>query len=254
MEEKTKLYSQKAIAFATYFGGPLAAGILIRKNAINLGRERDGIMALIIGIVSTFFLFWGLFQIPDSVIDKIPNVLIPAIYTGIIYLIVEKKQGEALKKHKEEKNEFYSGWRATGIGLACAVVVFGGVFAYAYYAPEDWDVDTYDTQLRNFHKNESEAIKLFDILDRGLADEALHFIEHTGIPKWKENEAILNIMSGIENIPEEFQKQNSLLLEYTQLRIETYELISKAILNETSEYSNEIIKRHDRIDEIVREL
>jgi preprotein translocase subunit Sss1 len=119
-----KLYSQSAIAIATYFGGPLAAGILIRKNSINLGREREGLGALIVGIIGTILLLWGIFQIPDTILDKIPNVLLPTIYTSIIFLIVEKMHGKILKKHKEEKHEFYSIWKATGIGLLCAVVLF----------------------------------------------------------------------------------------------------------------------------------
>ena len=254
MEEKIKLYSQRAIAIATYFGGPLAAGILIRKNSLNLGREKEGLIALIVGIISTIVLFWSIFQIPEPIIDKIPNVLIPAIYTGIIYLIVEKLHGQILKKHKEENNDFYSNWRATGIGLICAVGLFGGIFACAYYTPEDWDVETYDFELKKFNSNESEAMKLFDMLNSNSKYEVLNFIEQTGVPKWKENIEILNKMSGIENIPEEYQKQNKLLLEYTMLRIEAYELIKKAVQNETSEYDEDIIKRHTRIDEIIIEL
>lgn len=254
MEEKFKLYSQKAIAIATYFGGPLAAGILIRKNSLNLGREKEGLVALIVGIISTILLFWGIFQIPEPIIDKIPNILIPAIYTGIIYLIVEKLHGQILKNHKEENNEFYSNWRATGIGAICAVVLFGGIFAYAYYAPEDWDVKTYDTELKKFNDNETEAMKVFDMLNRSSKYEIARFIEQTGIPKWRENIEIVNRMSNIENVPEEFQKQNELLLEYSKLRIEAYELMSKAVLNESSEYDDEIIKRHTRIDEIISKL
>ena len=252
MEEKFKLYSQKAIAIATYFGGPLAAGILIRKNSLNLGKEKQGLIALVVGVISTILLFFGIFQIPEPIFDKIPNALIPAVYTGIIYLIVEKIHGDILRKHKEEKNEFYSNWKATGIGLVCAVIIFGGIFAYAYYAPDDWDVDTYDAGLSKFHNNESEAMKLFDMLDNRPKYEIVYFIDKTGIPKWKESIEILNEMSNIENIPEEYQKQNKLLLEYSRLRIEAYELISKAILNESSEYDEDILKKHARIEEIIK--
>ena len=106
MEEKFKLYSQNAIALATYLGGPLAAGILIRKNSLNLGREKEGSIALIVGVFTTILLFWGIFQIPDLIIDKIPNSLIPAIYTGIIYLIVEKHMEKYLKNIKKKRMNF----------------------------------------------------------------------------------------------------------------------------------------------------
>ena len=254
MEEKIKLYSQGAIAIATFFGGPLAAGVLIRKNSLNLGREKEGLTALIVGIISTIVLFWGIFQIPEPIIDKIPNIIIPTIYTGIIYLIVEKLHGQILNKHKEEKNDFYSNWRAAGIGLMCLVVLFGGAFACVYYTPEDWDIETYDSELRNINSNESEALKLFDMLDNNSKHEVVHFIEQIGIPKWKDNVEILNRISDIENIPEEYQWQNKLHLEYTILRIESYELIKKAVQDENSEYDEDIIKRHIRIDEIIEKL
>ena len=254
MEEKIKLYSQRAIAIATYFGGPLAAGILIRKNSLNLGREKEGLIALIVGTVSTILLFWGIFQIPEPIIDKIPNVLFPAIYTGIIYLIVEKMHGQILKMHKEEGNEFYSYWKATGIGFICAVILFGGIFAYAYYSPEDFDVKTYDTELKKFQANELEAMKVFDMLNHSSKYEIVTFIEQIGIPKWQENIEILNKMSNIENLPEKLQKQNKLLLEYSTIRIEAYKLMSEAVLNESSEYDEEIIKKHTRIEEIISEL
>lgn len=254
MEENKKFYSQKAIAIATYLGGPLAAGILIRKNCLNLDKEKQGINALMIGIISTILIFVGIFSIPEDIIDKVPNAMIPLIYTGIIYLIVEKIQGDELKLHKENNGEFYSGWKAAGIGAVSLVIILGGIFGYVYFEPYDWDVDRYDAKLESFNNNEEDAMQLFDILDNNSKHEIVYFIENTGIPKWKENVVILKDMSEIENIPEEFQKQNKLLLEYSELRIEAYELIGKAVLNETSEYDEEIIKRHTRIDEIIDEL
>jgi len=253
---KFKLYSQKAIALATFLGGPLAAGILIRKNSLNLGREREGLMALIIGIVSTILLIFGFSQIPEPILDKIPPALFSVIYIGIIYLIVEKIHGQILKEHKEERNGFYSNWRAAGIGLACSVVLIGGIGgAYVYSStPKDWDTKSYNAGLEKLGENELEAVKLFDMLDNNSKEEIAYFIEQTGIPKWKESIEILNKMSAIKNLPREFQKQNKLLLEYFKLRIEEYELTSKAILNETSEYDEEIVKKRTRMNEILTEL
>jgi rhomboid protease GluP len=97
-------------------------------------------------------------------------------------------------------------------------------------------------------------MELFDMIDRSAKNEIVHFIEQTGIPKWQDNIEILNRMSLIENIPEAYQNQHKLLFEYCTLRIEAYELISKAILNESSEYDEEIMVRHSRIEEIINEL
>ena len=105
MEETKKLFSQRAIAIATYFGGPAAAGYLVKKNYESHDQSEKGKKAFIIGIISTLLIFAGIFSIPEHIIDKIPNAVIPAIYTGIIYLIVEKIQGQWLKEHKESGGE-----------------------------------------------------------------------------------------------------------------------------------------------------
>ncbi|MBI5540200.1 MAG: hypothetical protein HY951_09100 [Bacteroidia bacterium] len=115
-EKGIKLYSNRAIGIATYFGGPIAAGILVRRNFINLGNAKYGKYSLYIGILSTILLFIGLFSIPEDIINQIPNVVIPVIYTAIIFAIVNRLQGKDLKKHKENKGEFYSAWKAFGIG------------------------------------------------------------------------------------------------------------------------------------------
>jgi len=250
-EEKFKLYSQRAIAIATFFGGTLATGILIRRNSLNLGKEKEGLIALIIGVVSTILLIWLAFQIPEDV----PNAIFPAVYTAIAYGIVELLHGKELKKHKEEKNEFYSNWKAAGVGLVCSIVFIGGVFVYAYKMPADWDVKTYDKKITEFLDNEAEALRLYEMLERNRpAHEIVFFIEQTGIPKWKENIEIINEISNIENLPETFQRKNRLLLEYSKLRIEVYEFISKQFLNETFEHDLEIMGRHIRIERIIEEI
>ena len=86
------------------------------------------------------------------------------------------------------------------------------IFSYAYLSPTDWDVDKYDSGLKKYNENEQVAMKLFDMLDRNSKNEIILFIEKTGIPKWKECIEILNEMNTIENLPQDFQKQNQLLL------------------------------------------
>ena len=157
-QEKTfHLYSQRVISIATYFGGPLAAGILARQNFINLGKEQLGKNALIIGILSTILLFVGIFSVPDHIMDKIPNAVIPLVYTGIIYLILEKFQGSELKEHKENNRPFYSAWKATGIGAVCMLILLGGIFGYAFLSPDDFDTKKYDNGIAKFNKNEEKA-------------------------------------------------------------------------------------------------
>ena len=113
-----KLYSQRSVALGTFLGSPLAAGYLIRENYRALGKNEEGHKALLISIVLTLLLLGvPFFLIPEDIVDKIPNQLIPIISVAITYAVVEKIQGEVLNRHKENGYEFHSGWRAAGISL-----------------------------------------------------------------------------------------------------------------------------------------
>jgi hypothetical protein len=111
-EEKTienigdpKFYSQKGIAIATFFGAPLADSVLIRKKFIELDEERKGNLTLLLGVLSTIAIFFGIFSVPDYIISKIPNQVIPLAYTGLIYLLVDKIQGKEFKVYENLGNK-----------------------------------------------------------------------------------------------------------------------------------------------------
>jgi len=56
LTKNLKFYSQKAIGIATFIGGPLAAGYLIRENYLSLEKPNEAKKSLIIGIISTILL------------------------------------------------------------------------------------------------------------------------------------------------------------------------------------------------------
>lgn len=246
-----KFFSQRNIAIATFFGGPLAAGILVRRNFINLGQEKRGLYSILIGILTTVLIYVVIFSIPEHILDRIPNSLIPVTYTGLIWLIVEFFQGESLKKHKEENGLFYTVWKAIGIGFICLVVLILAFLGYEYFRPKDFDIDKYDQGIEQFHKNENRALELFTIIDTADTYTTTKFIHNTGIPAWKENIALISSLDTIKGLYPEFKKQNDVLIEYCSLRIEAYELISKAISESTDIYDKRIFEINDRIDELL---
>lgn len=255
MEEKTKpLYSQTAISIATFIGGPLAAGILVRRNAINLEHEKQGLSALITGIISTALLIWGAVGLPESVIDKIPSGIFPAIYTLIIYGIVEMIQGKELKNHKAVNGKFYSNWKAAGTGAIYLVVTAALIFGAIFLVPENWDTDKYDTYFEQYGKNEVSALLLYEMADTTKPEQIIEFITTTGIPKLKENIEIVKKMDAIPDIPQEYSKQNKILLNYCQLHIEMYGLIMKACIEDSDAYNKEIKQREQQIFELVDQL
>lgn len=254
MEENKKLYSLTAITVATFFGGPLAASILIRKNCIVLGREQQGTYSLVLGVIFSIIIFCGIFLIPEPVIDKIPNALIPITYTAIICLIVEKMQGKELTAHKETNGEFFSNWRAAGVGAVCCVIIFAVLIGGLYLGEKDWDEDQYNVKIEQFDQNDALAFKLYDILDKKPKKKIIEYIETVSIPKLQENINLLGEMDAIQDIPTEYQDYNNLLREYCQVRLEMYKLIAKIVDEETEAYDAELEKLGQRLNEIMSRM
>ncbi len=117
-----KLYTTGWIVFATYLGGPLAGGYLMSKNFESFGNEVYAKNALKIGVVATLFLFSSLPFIPESIIDQVPNSLIPITYTFAIYLLMTKYQDKAIKDHIKNNGARQSGWKVTGIAILSVII------------------------------------------------------------------------------------------------------------------------------------
>lgn len=257
MEASKKLFSQKAIAIATYFGGPAAAGYLVKKNYDAYNQSDKGKIAFIIGIVSTLLIYAGIFSIPEQIIDKIPNVLIPGIYTLIIYYIVEKIQGQWLNQHKKSGGEFYSGWKATGIGAIFMVILLAIIAGTSFITEDlskpDFDITTYKNEAAKFVENENKALAVYQVIDSA---EPQYLIKEfsNGIVLWKENKEILNRIKAIENLPTELLEVNKKLLSYCELRIEYNEMAVKAISEKTDKYVSEIDRIGMEINKVLKEI
>ena len=249
-----KFYSQKAIGIATFIGGPLAAGYLIRENYLSLDRPDEGKKSLLIGIISTVLLFTGIFMIPESIMDKIPNQILPAVYTGIVYFIVARIHGTILFQHKENGNEFYSGWKAAGIGFISAIILLIGIVGYAYLLPDAEEYQKYDTEIAKFTKNETESLVFYEHINTETISSLLQELDNSVIPKWKDNIAIIKKTNNIENLPSELLEQNKILLKYSELRLKAFELFKKAISLNTTIYEQELEQLHKEIDEQLEKL
>lgn len=248
-----KFYSQKAIGIATFIGGPLASGYLIYKNYESLNDPDKGKSAFIIGLVSTIFLFVGIFSIPENIIDKVPNQVLPAIYTGIVYLIVENIHGEILKQHELDGKEFYSKWRAAGIGFISLFLIILGLVGYAFFSTDNEVYEEYEIELAQFTANEIETIKVYDEINSKPRISLLQELDYVVIPKWEENIEIVKKTNSIKNLPKELEERNKLLIEYAELRIEAFKIVRK-VIDEGINLDEELEYVHNKIDNVLVEI
>ncbi len=252
--KELKLYSLKAIGIATFIGAPLAASVLVRSNYLALGKKEEGRNALLLGILSTLLLFAAIFSLPAELMDKVPNQIIPMVYTGIIIFLVEKIQGEAIKEQEANEKEFNSLWKAAGIGAICLVLIMGPIFGYAFYESSNPAYEIYDQQLEKFYTNESEALAFYDHLNTNSNQSLLRELENRAIPNWEENLEIIQQSNEIENLPNELKERNAILVKYCNLRMEVLKTYQKGFLEGFDKYKEIIDDLHAEIDLTVAAL
>lgn len=133
--QNVKLYTTGWIGFATYVGGPLAATYLISKNFDYLGKKEYARTSLIIGLIFTLLLFGALPFIPENVMDRVPNYLIPIAYTAIAYYLVGKYQEKEIQDHLKGNGARQSGWKVTGIAILSLIISMAYLFALLMLIP-----------------------------------------------------------------------------------------------------------------------
>lgn len=110
-----KIYKDRAILVGTFLGGPLAAGYLIAENFKAFNDTDKVKKTWIYAILATIIVFGGVFMIPENV--KIPNQIIPLIYTAIAYYLVQHFQGQNISSHLSSGGQLFSWWRTIAVGI-----------------------------------------------------------------------------------------------------------------------------------------
>lgn len=123
-----KIYKERAIALATFFGGPLVAGYLMSENFKVFGERNKSQKALIYSVLGTILIFVAAFSIPYSV--DLPAPVIPLTYTIITQQLVKWLQGEHIQQHLTTGGETHSGWRVFGISFIGFLIIATAILAY----------------------------------------------------------------------------------------------------------------------------
>ena len=156
-----KIFTNNAILVATFFGGPIAAGFLISKNFKVFGNDNAARKSIFWGIISTIFLFAGIYMIPEHIIDIIPQAIIPLIYTAIIAGLVEKLQGQKIKEFFAANGKKASNWQAAGYGLIGLLIIAVFIIAMIFVLPTEGyeKTITVDKNVKLHHSKNIEDIK-----------------------------------------------------------------------------------------------
>ena len=128
------------------------------------------------------------------------------------------------------------------------VIILGYIFA----SPEaSFDVEKYNEGIVQFQKNEQEAMELFNLIEADQQEEAITFIKEKGINLWSKNILLLQDMNRIDGLDEEMVDQNNQFIKYCQLRIKSYNLMYKALKEDTDRYQSELINIQRDISDLL---
>ena len=129
------------------------------------------------------------------------------------------------------------------------------VFAYSFiiYQRTPNDIGMYDEKINQFISLESMALEFYNKDRSAPKEELLKEIKDHGIHYWKEGIKVISEADKL-SIPEVLHAKNKKLIQYCDLRIRCYELIYKAIAENTENYKPEIENYDKQIEAIVREL
>jgi hypothetical protein len=119
-----KLYNDRAVYIATFFGGPLAAGYLASENFKAFGQHSMARNSWLIAFFATIIIFGSAFVIPG--LTHRPTIIIPILYSVFAQFLVKHYQGKSIASHIDKGGLVYPVWRAVLlglIGLAISVVI-----------------------------------------------------------------------------------------------------------------------------------
>jgi len=173
-----KIYRERAIWLGSFLGGPIVAGYFIAENFKVFKDYKKVKTTWIITIISTIIIFGGIFLIPENI--KIPNQIIPLIYTYIAYYIAKHYQEQKISEHIKNGGEFFSWWRTIGISIIGLLIIVG--LAIGIYVFSDLATNSENTKKYGVMNNEivfDNSINVAEVDKIAIAFEKTTFYDNT---------------------------------------------------------------------------
>lgn len=127
------LHPIRGVTWATFWGTPLAGGVVMALNFRRTGDSASARAALLTGLFASVALVGLFLVLPEHVTDRIPSAAIMIPQLVAVNGIATRLQGEMLSDHEDRGGKIASAWRGVGIGILCLIpfllVIFGSAMA-----------------------------------------------------------------------------------------------------------------------------
>ncbi len=230
-----KLFTEKQIDISAILAGPIPPGLLIYKNYQSLGKKKQAYIALSSTLIFTVAFFYGMFQIPQDIIDRIPSFVFTAFYGILVFIFFRIFMAKDVNEAFEAGTKKGSNWAVAGITILGLILNLGIIFGLAIDQP------IYDGEVINVDGNElyydSESVSIEDankLADQFIINDffganygnaaRLQLIDDQFIVTmlvdeqlWSDSEIIINLTSMKWLLEVEFGKPTKLKLESVSL-------------------------------------
>jgi len=125
-----KLFTEKQVSLSALIGGPIPPGILIFMNYWRLGQKEKARLTLIATLALTTVFFVVMFQLPEEILDRIPNVLFSSLYAAIVYIYFRHYMAGEIETGFNSGHQKASNWSVTGVtalGLIGTIIIIFGI-------------------------------------------------------------------------------------------------------------------------------
>lgn len=123
-----KLYKISGIGLATFFGTPLAGGILLAQNFKSLGNAKQAKLSIAYSLLAAAASIAIAFVLPEGASGTGVSV---GTLVAMIY-ISKHLQEETIKHHIEQGGALFSNWQAFGISLLVLLAVLAIAILLAF--------------------------------------------------------------------------------------------------------------------------
>ncbi|HYX07566.1 MAG TPA: rhomboid family intramembrane serine protease [Bacteroidales bacterium] len=187
------------------------------------------------------FIFYNIiYGFNKAGIDNAAHIggLLGGFIIGLLYYLIIKEKLKSLVVY---------------ISIPTIIVI--GIF-YAFNNVPD-NFGKYDSVIKEFSMNEQKALWMYHENNNPISDNEISQykkrLDSEGIQIWERNKELLSEL--LENeYPDQIQKQIKLLIDYTDLRIESCEIMIKLVDNETDELNQQFMTNNTKIENIINEL
>lgn len=115
------------------------------------------------------------------------------------------------------------------------------------------DIIIYDAKMKEFTEMENMALEIYSKANYLPKEDLLYDIKDRGIYYWNENINLVNEADKL-NLPDEIHQRNTKIKAYCELRIKSFELLYKAVSENTNKYKIEIQNYDSKIQTLMNEL